>query len=216
MTPSTAHRGVPVAQARAVMILLHGRGATAESILELAAAFAQDDAAYLAPQAPLIHHAPQWYPQRFLAALKDNEPYLSSALQTVDQLVAEVTASGVPHTRIVIGGFSQGACLALEYVARHARRWGGVLGYSGALIGPPDLPRSDTGTLDGTPVFIGSSEGDQHVPPASVRSSAAALTALGAQVTTRLYPGGWHTIIDDEIAAGRALLAAVGGTTDAP
>jgi predicted esterase len=201
--------GAKLPGARAALILLHGRGATAEDILALADAFAQPDVAYLAPQAANIHDWPQWYPQRFIMPLAANEPYLSSALRLVDAIVAGVVRAGLPHERIVIGGFSQGACLALEYVARNARRWGGALGFSGGLIGPPGMARAYSGTLAGTPVFLGVSSGDAHIPTASVRESAAALAALGGAVTTRVYPGGWHSIIDDEIEAGRAILAGV-------
>lgn len=201
--------GAKLTEARAAVILLHGRGASAEDILSLADAFAQPDLTWLAPQAAVVNGGPQWYPHRFIAPLESNEPYLSSALRMVDEVVAGIVRGGLPHERIVMGGFSQGACLALEYVARNARRWGGALGFSGGLIGPPGMARTYGGSLAATPIFIGVSSGDPHIPTTSVQESAASLSALGGVVDARVYPGGWHTIIDDEIEAGRAILAGV-------
>lgn len=148
-TQSRPHQGQPVStagrplsQARAAMILIHGRGATAQGILELARALPHPDMAYLAPQA----HGQSWYPYSFLAPLAQNEPGLTSALEVISDLAAQIEEAGIPSERIILAGFSQGACLACEYVARHARHYGGLLAFSGGLIGPPGTPRTYTGT----------------------------------------------------------------------
>jgi predicted esterase len=197
--------GVPLEAAQVAMILVHGRGATAESILELAAVFDQPDYAYLAPQA----HGNTWYPNSFLAPLQSNEPGLSSGLRAIGDLVIQVEEAGIPAKRIVIGGFSQGACLACEFVARHARRYGGLLAFSGGVIGPPGTLREYPGSLDGMPVFLGCSDVDPHIPLARVEETAAVFTALRGLVTKRVYPGMAHTIIPDEINHARQLLANV-------
>lgn len=208
-TGSGPHQGQPVAtagqplvQARAAMILIHGRGATAPGILELAGVLHHPDFAYLAPQA----RAGTWYPYSFLAPLNQNEPGLSSALQVIAELVTQVEQAGIAGERIVLAGFSQGACLACEFVARHARRYGGLLAFSGGLIGPPGTPRAYPGTLAGTPVFLGSSDPDPHIPVARVHETAAVLEALGGAVTKQLYPGMGHTIIQGEIEIGQTIL----------
>jgi phospholipase/carboxylesterase len=177
------------------MILLHGRGATAESMLTLADAFAQPGFAYLAPQAP--DHT--WYPYSFLAPYEQNEPALSRALAIVEDLLRGVTRKNIPLERTVLLGFSQGGCLALEFAARNARRYGAVVGLSAGLIGPKDAPRNYAGSLAGTPIFIGCSDVDSHIPIWRVHESARVLRDLGANLTERLYPGMGHTINDDEI-----------------
>lgn len=197
-------RGVPLAEARAAMILLHGRGATANSILSLADDLAHPAVAYLAPQAV----GNVWYPYSFLMPIKQNEPNLSSALATVDVLVEHVLET-LPAERMLIGGFSQGACLTLEYVARHPRRFGGVLAFSGGLIGPDGTPRDYPGNFEGTPVFIGCSDVDHHIPKARVLESADVLTRMGAAVDSRIYPGMGHLINSDEIAAAQQILQSV-------
>ena len=200
--------GVPLAEARRAVVLLHGRGAGAEDILSLAAELALPDAlaiAYLAPQAT----GSTWYPNSFLAPLESNQPYLDSALQAIDDVLARVVAAGIAPERTVLGGFSQGACLTLEYAARHAQRYGGVLGLSGGLIGPEGTPRDYPGSLAGTPVFLGCSDVDFHIPKERVEQSAEVLTRLGGAVTLRLYRGMGHTVNADELAAARALLTAV-------
>lgn len=208
-TGSGPHQGQPVAaigrpsaQARAAMILIHGRGASASGILELAGVLHHPNFAYLAPQA----RADTWYPYSFLAPLNQNEPGLSSALQVIAGLVTRVEQAGIASERIVLAGFSQGACLACEFVARHARRYGGLLAFSGGLIGPPGTPRAYPGTLAGTPVFLGSSDPDPHIPVARVHETAAVLGALGGVVTKRLYPAMGHTIIQDEIDLALAIV----------
>jgi predicted esterase len=196
------HEGKPLDKARAAMILLHGRGATAEDILLLAHELDHPDFAYLAPQAAGY----TWYPNSFLAPIPQNEPGISSGIALIGQLVDETIAAGVPQERIVIAGFSQGACLGLEYVARNAGRFGGVLGFSGGLIGPDGTPRDYQGSLDGTPVFLGCSDVDFHIPKQRVEETAAVLGDLGAAVTMRFYPGMGHTVIQDEIDFGRNMV----------
>lgn len=188
-------QGRPLQQAKTAMILVHGRGATAVSILELAEVLPHPEMTYLAPQA----RGNTWYPQSFLAPMPQNEPWLSSALQALADAVATVEAAGIPAERLILGGFSQGACLASEFVARNARRYGGLLVFSGGLIGPPGTPRSYDGSLDGTPVFIGCSDVDFHIPVERVEETAVTLTHLGATVNKKIYPNMGHTIIQDEI-----------------
>ena len=188
-------QGKPLAEAAAAMILVHGRGATAQSILELASVLPHPEMAYLAPQAS----GNTWYPQSFLAPMLQNQPGLDSGLQAVADAVAQAEAAGIPLEKIIIGGFSQGACLASEFVARNARRYGGLLVFSGGLIGPPGTPRDYDGSLDGTPVFIGCSDVDFHIPVERVEETAVTLTTLGASVNKKIYPGMGHTIIQDEI-----------------
>jgi predicted esterase len=187
------------------MILVHGRGATAESILELASLLPQAGMASLAPQA--VHNS--WYPYSFMYPTEQNEPYLTSALARLGELVAEVEAAGIPAEKLVLAGFSQGACLAAEFAARNARRYGGLLLFSGGLIGPPGTPRDYAGSLDGTPVFIGCSDADFHIPLERVQETTATLRRMGAAVTEKIYPGLGHTIIGDEIEQARRLLRAV-------
>lgn len=203
-TQPVAHAGQPLDQAQAALILLHGRGASAADIMLLAEELASPAYAYLAPQAANN----TWYPYTFLAPMQQNEPWLSSALARVGEVVAMVEAAGIAAERIVLGGFSQGACLASEFMARNARRYGGLLAFSGGLIGPPGAPRTYAGSLDGTPVFLGCSDVDAHIPKARVEETATVLENMGAQVTMRLYPGMGHTINTDEITYARALLAA--------
>ena len=197
--------GEPLARARAALLMLHGRGASAEDILSLAGELAQPGFAYLAPQAAGY----SWYPNSFLAPLASNEPYLSSALALVDTVLAQIAAAGIPLERTILLGFSQGACLGLEYVARHARRYGGVVGWSGGLIGPNGTPRDYQGTLAGIPVFLGCSDVDPHVPKARVDLSAEVLRGLGGDVAERIYPHLGHTVNADEIAFARGLMASL-------
>lgn len=200
------HAGSPLSEAQAVMVMLHGRGATAESILTLAKEVAVPGVAYLAPQATGY----TWYPYSFLYPLEDNEPYLSSALKVVSRVIEK---SGKPTEQIVLLGFSQGACLALEYAARHAQRYGGVIGLSGGLIGPDGLVRQDTGGLEDTPVFIGCSDTDPHIPVARVHYTADVLRRLGAEVTEQIYPLMGHTVNQDEINFVKMLIQRVAKKT---
>ena len=194
--------GQPLEQAHAAMILLHGRGASAADILGLGASFNHPEFAYLAPQAPNA----TWYPYRFLAPIERNEPWLSSALGKVAALVDSVEAAGIPSEKLVLAGFSQGACLAAEFVARHPRRYGGLLVFSGGLIGPPETQFNYSGSLEGTPVFIGCGDSDLHIPVSRVEETAAELRNLGAAVSDRIYPGMGHMIVEDELVEARQII----------
>jgi phospholipase/carboxylesterase len=198
-----ATSGAPLAKARAAAVLLHGRGGSAEDMLGLADEFGQAGIAYLAPQAP----GRTWYPYSFLAPLAQNEPHLSRALGTVGAVLDRLAQEGFPPERVALIGFSQGGCLTLEYVARNAKRYGAVAGLSAGLIGPPGLPRDDAGSLGETPVFLGCSDIDSHIPLARVHESRDVFTRMGATVTERIYPGMGHTVNADEIAHVGKLLA---------
>lgn len=212
MTAASPHQGMPIvtagaplASARGALIMTHGRGATAESILSLAALLDVDDFALLAPQAS----GNTWYPYSFLSPIAQNEPGITSGLRVLADLVARVEHEGVPAARIALLGFSQGACLTLEFAARNARRYGALIGLSGGLIGPDGTPRDYPGSLDGTPVFLGCSDTDSHIPLARVHETAEVLERLGGMVDERIYPGMGHLVNDDEIAAVRTLLATI-------
>lgn len=199
--------GQPLSEARAAVVLLHGRGAAAQSILALARDIGHPAAAYLAPQAG----SNTWYPNRFIAPLASNEPWLSSALAAVGAVVGAIEAAGIPPDRIVLGGFSQGACLAAEYVARHPRRYGGLFVLSGGLIGEPGTTWDVPAVLGQMPVFIGCSDRDAHVPLARVQESSAAFEAADAAVTERIYPGMAHLINADEVDHVKRMVASVAG-----
>lgn len=207
------HHDAPLEQARLVAIFVHGRGGSPEDVLGLAnelqaSSFTpggpspRSNIAYMAPAA--AGHT--WYPQSFLAPIAQNEPGLSSGLRVLAHLVESLREQGVGSDRIVLMGFSQGACLTLEFAARHARRYAAVVGLSGGLIGPPGTPRAYTGTMDGTPVFLGCSDIDPHIPLERVRESSDVFRRLGGSVDERIYPRMGHTINRDEIDAVAALL----------
>jgi len=187
--------------------MVHGRGASAESILSLAGEFTADGLTFIAPQAANN----TWYPFSFLEPIERNEPFLSSALAILGQLVAQVERAGVAAERIALLGFSQGACLASEFVARNARRYGGLIAFSGGLIGPAGTPRDYPGSLAGTPAFFGCSDVDSHIPKARVEESAEVLRRLGGEVTMKLYRGMGHTINEDELEHARAILVGLAG-----
>jgi len=187
--------GTPLATSRAALVLLHGRGASAEDILSLAAVLKVADVAYLAPQAA----GSQWYPNRFIAPIASNEPWFSSAIEVIAGLLEQLRAAAIPTERTFLLGFSQGACLALEFAARHPQRYGGIFGLSGALIENGDQPRTYTGSLAETPVFLGCSDVDFHIPLARVQRSTQLFQDLGAAVTERIYPGMGHSVNQDEV-----------------
>ncbi|HEX4773259.1 MAG TPA: dienelactone hydrolase family protein [Bryobacteraceae bacterium] len=197
--------GLEVSQARLVLVLLHGRGASAEDILSLGPSLA-DDAAYLAPQA--ANHT--WYPNSFLAPRDRNEPFLSSALRKVLSIVKDLETKGIGSERIAICGFSQGACLSSEFGATHPKRYAGLIAFTGGLIGPPGADLAHSGDLAGTPVFLGSGDPDPHVPWERVAESAGIFKAMGASVTLAHYPGMPHTVSPAELKSARILLAAPG------
>lgn len=197
--------GAPLEKARAAMILVHGRGASATDIMTIASEVQHPGFAYLAPQA----ESNAWYPNPFTAPLETNEPYLSSALKVLATILARVETN-VPAERVILLGFSQGACLALEFAVRHPRRYGAIVGFSGGLIGPEGTPRDDAGSFNGTPAFLGCSDVDPYIPKERVIDAAQVLERMGAEVTLRLYPGMAHTVSAEEIAELRQLVQKVG------
>jgi phospholipase/carboxylesterase len=197
--------GEPLERAKAAMIMMHGRGASAEDILELAIEVNQAGFSYLAPQA--AEHA--WYPNSFLAPIASNEPGLSSAFAIIASLLEQVVEAGIGLEHTMLLGFSQGACLLLEFVARNAQRYGGVVGLSGGLIGPDDTPRDYPGSLGETPVFLGCSDRDFHIPKKRVELSAEVLQRMGGNVTARLYPHMGHTVNRDELQFVRGMMASL-------
>ena len=195
-------------QAAGAIILVHGRGASAQSMLPLYEELGISALAAIAPEA--AGHS--WYPHSFLAPLEANQPYLDSALWRIESIVADLLSRGIASRQIALLGFSQGACLSSEFVARHPRPYGAVIALTGGLIGPPSdagAAREYPGSLDGTPVFLGSGDPDPHVPFARVVETQVVLSKMGAKVELRRYPGMPHTINDDELDASRALLQGV-------
>jgi len=212
VNPLDPHAGQPVLtlgpgleSSRAAMIMIHGRNAGPRNILDLAGPLHHPDFTYLAPAAG----GGTWYPFSFLSDTARNEPGLSSGLGVIDRLVLEIEAKGIPRRRIILLGFSQGACLSSEYAARHAGRLGGLLAYSGGLIGPPGTAWEYPGRFDGTPVFLGCSDVDAHVPKTRVDESAEVFTGMGAAVTERIYPGMGHLVNEDELQFARELMESV-------
>lgn len=195
--------GAPLETATAAVIALHGRGAGAEDIAALAREVTPPDVSIVAPEAT----GNTWYPYRFLEPIERNEPWLSSALGRVASVIGQLSQHGIPPERVALLGFSQGACLALETAARDARRYAALIGLSGGLIGPPGTRFDYDGSLEGTPVFLGCSDVDAHIPVERVEQSAEALERLGASVDMRIYPGMGHTVNRDELLAARSLLA---------
>lgn len=196
--------GAPLEDAVGVVILLHGRGGSAQDILSLYRALGGDKLklAFLAPQAA----GSTWYPNSFLAERESNEPWLSSALAKVQSVVELAVAAGVARERIVVGGFSQGACLSTEFVATHPARYAGMIAWTGGSIGPLGSDLSHAGDLAGTPVFQSSGDPDPHVPWSRVEESARVLMAMGARVTSRRYPGKPHSVSAEEVELARQLV----------
>lgn len=198
--------GAPRGRARAAALLVHGRGGSPEDMLGLAGALArplEDRVAEdrMAQLAWLALRAPggSWYPHGFMEPLERNQPHLDASLEAVGAAIAALEEEGVSAERLVLIGFSQGACLALERLARDPRRLGGIVGLSGGLIGPEGTPRDDRGSLHGTPVFLGCSDRDPHIPVARVRETAEVMAGLEGRVTTRIYEGMGHTVNQDEL-----------------
>ena len=194
--------GEPLGRGKAVVVMVHGRNAAPVNILDLVPRLGREGLTWLAPTAA----GKTWYGHSFMADTAMNEPGLSSGLHVLGSVVAAALEAGVPAERIVLLGFSQGACLASEFAVRNARRYGGVIAYSGGLIGPPGTVWDQTGDFAGTPVFLGCSDVDSHVPKTRVDESAAVFERMGAAVTERIYPGMGHLVNDDEIAFTQALL----------
>ena len=201
--------GVPLEKAIAAMVMVHGRGATAESILTLVPSLVVEGFAFLAPQAS----GNTWYPNSFLSPIPSNEPGITSGLTAIDEVISRIEHAGISREKIMLLGFSQGACLSLEFAARHPARYAGIAGLSGGLIGPDGTPRDYTGTFDGTPVFLGCSDIDFHIPAVRVSETAAVLRRMGAAVTMKLYPGMGHLVNEDEIAHVNAMMQGVAGRT---
>jgi len=187
--------GKKVEEATRVLIMLHGRGAPAEDILGLASYLAVDDFALVAPQATNY----TWYPHSFLARPEQNEPWLSSALALLNDIVKDINSAGIRDENIFFAGFSQGACLTLEFTSRNARKWGGISAFTGGLIGDRIYPDHYHGDFAGTHVFIGSSDPDPHIPVERVRETTRILTSMNAAVEEKIYPNMGHTISEDEV-----------------
>lgn len=203
--PTILTAGPAPAEAQGVLLLVHGRGAPAQSMIALYEVLAVEAISAIAPQAPGM----TWYPQSFLAPRQANQPDLDEALATLDTIVRGLLDSGIGSERIALLGFSQGACLALEFAVRHPRRYGAVMALTGGLIGPPGSRFDYPGTLAGTPVLLATSDPDPHVPFQRVEETHATLTRMEAAVELRRYPGMPHTINDDELDACRALIQRV-------
>ena len=197
--------GAPLDSATVAMVMVHGRGAAPSDILSLASEFDVPGVAYLAPEAA----GGQWYPYPFIAPVERNEPWLSSALAAVGEVFDMVASAGIPPERTLLLGFSQGACLALEYAARNPRRYGGLIGLSGALIENGDKQREYSGSLDDTPVFLGCSDSDPHIPAGRLERTADLLEQLDAEVLLHIYPRIGHTVIEDETTFVRGMIEAV-------
>jgi len=201
--------GVPLEKARAAMVMVHGRGATADSILSLVPALTPQGFAFLAPQAS----GNTWYPNSFMAPIPSNEPGISSGIAAIADVIAMISDAGIPLEKTMLLGFSQGACLSVEYAARNAARYGGIAVLSGGLIGPDGTPRNYVGSFDDTPVFFGCSDIDGHIPALRVTESASVLRHMGARVIMKLYPGMGHLVNEDEIAAVNAMMNEVGAAS---
>lgn len=187
--------GIPLNEAKRAMILIHGRGSTADNILGLTNEFEENSFCYAAPQAA----GNTWYPFSFLAPTEYNEPGLSSGLNVIDELIKKIINSGIPEEEIILLGFSQGACLTLEYACRNAKKFMGVIGLSGGLIGETVDEKRYSGNFNSTPVFLGCSDIDPHIPEERVDKTETVMKRLGATVTKKIYKGMGHTINEDEI-----------------
>jgi len=209
-TRDDPHSGLPLlrlgaapGEADAAVLLVHGRGGSPEGVAELTRVLTRPLTAWVAPAA----QNGSWYPYSFLAPMVQNQPWLDSALGILGSTVAQLENEGIPFDRILLLGFSQGACLATEFTARNARRWGGLAALSGGLIGPPGSSFAFGGSLEGTPVFFGCGDPDPHIPRHRVEESGQVFASLGANVDVRIYEGLGHTVNNDEVEAVRALLS---------
>jgi phospholipase/carboxylesterase/glyoxalase family protein len=198
-------QGAPLGTARAAVIMIHGRGAAPENILDLVPEIGHPAVAYLAPAAA----GGTWYPQSFMAPIAANEPGITSGISVVHSLIDEVLAAGTPADRVLLLGFSQGACLACTAAQRRSQRYGGVVVYSGGLIGPPGTSWNESGSFHSAPVFLGCSDSDPHIPESRVRETASVFDRMRAEVTTRIYPGMGHLVNAEEIAVTRELLGRI-------
>jgi phospholipase/carboxylesterase len=193
--PELIHSGKPIEEATKVAIMIHGRGANAASILSLSQYLDLDEFALLAPQA----QGGSWYPYSFMAPDANNEPAVSKSIQAIDGIVKEILDEGFNSSQIYFIGFSQGACLSLEYASQNAKKYGGVMAFTGGLIGEKLNPGKYKGDFLGTPVFIGSSQKDMHVPLSRIEASVELIKNLGAEVKTLIFPDTLHTIRQEEI-----------------
>jgi predicted esterase len=196
--------GTDLQSASAAVVMVHGRNAGPANILDLVPHLNRPRLAYLAPAAA----GGTWYPFGFLTAIEQNEPALSSGLAVLGDLLERLQREGMPRERVVLLGFSQGACLSAEFAVRHPARYGGLVVFSGGLIGPPGTQWESDGSFDGTPVFLGCSDPDPHIPAWRIEESAAVFTRMGAAVTSRLYPNMGHLVSGDEIVHAQAILDA--------
>ncbi|EHQ24435.1 alpha/beta hydrolase [Mucilaginibacter paludis] len=187
--------GAPIAQARGALVMLHGRGASAQDIISLSRSLNVSQMAIYAPQATNS----SWYPYSFMVPQDQNQPALDSALAVIGELVDDILSAGIPADKIYFAGFSQGACLTLEFIARHAQQYGGAVAFTGGLIGKELETGNYKGDFNNTPVLITTGDPDPHVPVSRVQQSVETLKAMGADVTSKVYPGRPHTILADEI-----------------
>lgn len=200
--------GPPLGQGRAVVVMVHGRGASPDAILSLVPRLALSDVTYLAPAAA----GNTWYPYTFLSETAKNEPFLSSALASLGRIVTDLAARGIERRRVVFLGFSQGACLASEFLVRNPGEWGGLVVLSGGLIGPPGTTWPETGSFEGMPAFFGCSDIDSHIPRERVEESATVFERMGATVTMRLYASMGHVVNEDEIVHAKAVIDQASGS----
>ncbi len=201
----TVYAGADVKASKGAMVMIHGRGATAESIITLADELDAEDLHLVAPQANQF----QWYPLSFLAPTERNEPGLSSGLQAIHDIITELGEKGIPKEKIILLGFSQGACLASEFVARHPAKYGGLAALSGGVIGDEVSAENYSGSLNDTPAFLGCSDIDAHIPKERVDETEEILSSLGAKVTKKIYRGMGHTVNEDEIAEVKKIIQIV-------
>ena len=194
--------GKKLSEAKKALVMIHGRGATAEDILGLSSELDVNDFALIAPQATNY----TWYPYSFIAPIHQNEPWLSSAIQMLGDVISDIRSAGIAEENIYFAGFSQGACLTLEFIARNARRWGGAIAFTGGLIGDKIYKENYKGDFAGTPIFIGTSDPDPHVPVERVYASTNILKSMNANVVEKIYPNMGHTISMDEISSANKLI----------